>query len=289
MSGASLPLNSIGAWRLRLSDSVATVGAAPASAKFGLGAIALYFLAVLFAPWLAPHGEFEVVGQPYSPWSLAFPLGTDQLGRDVLSRLIFGARNTVTIAFMTTVMAAVAGCFLGLCLAAIGGWTDLLVGRVVDALMAIPSLIFALILLTVFGSSTLSMIFIIASLDTLYFLRLSRSVALNLAASDFVEAARGRGETTFWIARSEILPNIAGIIATEFGLRFCFVFLTISALSFLGLGIQPPAADWGSMVRENATLITYADFTPLIPAFAIALLTVAVNFVVDWIGDARKS
>jgi peptide/nickel transport system permease protein len=148
--------------------------------------------------------------------------------------------------------------------------------------MAIPQLIFALILLSIFGSSVKNLIIIIAVLDSTRVFRLARSVAMNVVVMDYVEAAKLRGEKLGWILFREVLPNIMPTMVAEFGLRFCFVFLTISALSFLGLGIQPPTADWGSMVRENATLITYGDITPLLPAGAIALLTVAVNFVVDW-------
>ena len=162
------------------------------------------------------------------------------------------------------------------------GWIDQLLARAVDVLMAIPQLIFALVLLSIFGSSMLNLIIIIALLDSTRVFRLTRAVAMNVVVMDFVEAARLQGERLGWIMSREILPNILPPLVAEFGLRFCFVFLTISALSFLGLGIQPPTADWGSMVRENATLITYGDITPLLPAGAIALLTVAVNFVVDW-------
>jgi peptide/nickel transport system permease protein len=154
---------------------------------------------------------------------------------------------------------------------------------VVDILMAIPQLIFALILLSIFGSSLINLILIIAVLDSTRVFRLTRAIAMNVVVLDFVEAARLQGEKLGWIMSREILPNILPPLVVEFGLRFCFVFLTISALSFLGLGIQPPTADWGSMVRENATLINYGDVTPLLPAGAIALLTVAVNFVVDWL------
>jgi peptide/nickel transport system permease protein len=157
-----------------------------------------------------------------------------------------------------------------------------LLGRFVDVLMAIPQLIFALVLLSIFGASLLNLILIIAVLDSTRVFRLTRAVAVNIAVMDFIEAARLQGEGLGWIMTREILPNILPPLIAEFGLRFCFVFLTIAALSFLGLGIQPPTADWGSMVRENATLITYGDITPLLPAGAIALLTVAVNFVVDW-------
>lgn len=148
--------------------------------------------------------------------------------------------------------------------------------------MAIPQLIFALILLSIFGSSIKNLIIIIAVLDSTRVFRLARSVAMNVVVMDYVEAAKLRGERIGWILFREVLPNIMPTMVAEFGLRFCFVFLTISSLSFLGLGIQPPTADWGSMVRENATLITYGDITPLMPAGAIALLTVAINFVVDW-------
>jgi len=128
----------------------------------------------------------------------------------------------------------------------------------------------------------INLILIIAMLDATRVFRLSRAVATNVVAMEFIEAARLQGQTLLWIMTREVLPNILPPLVAEFGLRFCFVFLTISALSFLGLGIQPPSADWGAMVRENASLITYADITPLLPAGAIALLTVAVNFVVDW-------
>ena len=139
------------------------------------------------------------------------------------------------------------------------GWFDQITGRLVDALMAIPQLIFALMLLSIAGPSALSIIVIIAVLDSTRVFRLSRAVAMNVVVMDYVEAARLRGERLGWIMRKEILPNILPPLIAEFGLRFCFVFLTISALSFLGLGIQPPTADWGSMVRENATLITYGE------------------------------
>jgi peptide/nickel transport system permease protein len=157
-----------------------------------------------------------------------------------------------------------------------------LLSRSVDVLMSIPPLIFALVLLSIVGSSVPNLIIIMAVLDSTRVFRLSRSVAQGVVVMDYVEAARLRGEKLPWIMRREILPNIMPPLVAEFGLRFCFVFLTISALSFLGLGIQPPTADWGSMVKDNGALITYGDITPLLPAGAIALLTVSVNLVVDW-------
>jgi peptide/nickel transport system permease protein len=255
---------------------------APPSAWFGLIVIAIYFGFAILAPVIAPYGEAEIVGGAYDEWGGDYLLGTDQLGRDLLSRLIFGARNTIGIAVLTTSLSFTIGGVLGLFAAILGGWIDQLLARAVDILMAIPQLIFALMLLSIFGSSIINLILIIAVLDSTRVFRLTRAVAMNVVVLDFVEAARLQGEKLGWIMTREILPNILPPLVAEFGLRFCFVFLTIAALSFLGLGIQPPTADWGSMVRENATLINYGDVTPLLPAGCIALLTVAVNFVVDW-------
>jgi peptide/nickel transport system permease protein len=255
---------------------------APVTAWIGLIIVAIYIFAAVFAPLIAPYGETALVGDAYEPWGDQFLLGTDQLGRDMLSRLIFGARNTVGIAFLTTIFAFLIGGTLGLLSATLGGWVDQVLGRAVDVLMAIPQLIFALVLLSIVGTSIVNLIVIIAILDSTRVYRLSRAVAMNVVVLDFVEAAKLQGEKLTWVISREILPNILPPLVAEFGLRFCFVFLTISALSFLGLGIQPPLADWGSMVHDNATLINYGDVTPLLPAGAIALLTVGVNFIVDW-------
>ncbi|MEJ6597830.1 MAG: ABC transporter permease [Gammaproteobacteria bacterium] len=265
-----------------------TLKTAPPTAWFGMVVITLYLIVALFAPLLAPHGQAQVFPMAYAPWSEEFRLGTDALGRDVFSRLIYGARNTIGIAVATTLLAFLIGGSLGLIAAISRNWLDQVLSRFVDVLMAIPSLIFALMLLSIFGSSAINLIFIIAVLDATRVFRLTRAVALNVVVMDYVEAAKLRGEGLGWIMRREILPNIMPPLVAEFGLRFCFVFLTIAALSFLGVGIQPPTADWGSMVRENAGLIQFAEYdltaalTPMIPAAAIALLTVAVNFVVDW-------
>lgn len=261
---------------------------APISAWFGMIVVSLYIFTAVFAPLLAPYGEAEIFPQPFAPWGGDYMFGTDQLGRDVLTRLIYGARNTVGIAVATTFLSFLIGGGLGLAAAISRGWVDQILSRFIDVLMAIPSLIFALMLLSIFGSNVTNLIIIIAILDATRVFRLTRAVSMNVVVMDFVEAARLRGEGLGWVMRREILPNILPPMVAEFGLRFCFVFLTIAALSFLGVGIQPPTADWGSMVRENASLIQFAKYdmtaavTPLLPAAAIALLTVAVNFVVDW-------
>ncbi len=263
----------------------------PLTAAFGLTVITLYILGAIFAPLIAPYGEreiFEVInGLPGD--DPAHILGTDQIGRDLLTRLIYGGRNTIGIAFVTTVLAFVLGATLGFLAAVLGGWVDQVLSRIVDALMAIPQLIFALLLITILGQSTLNMILVIAVLDSTRVFRLARAVGANIVVMDYIEAAKLRGESLTYLIFREILPNATSPLLAEFGLRFCFVFLLIASLSFLGIGIQPPLADWGTMVRELSQFINFAGFgewliasLPLMPAAAIALLTVAVNFVVDW-------
>jgi peptide/nickel transport system permease protein len=255
---------------------------APPTAWFGMAVITVYVVVALSAPLIAPFGEREIVGGEYLPWDDTYVLGTDNLGRDMFTRLIYGARNTVGIAFVTTLLAFLVGAILGLLAATVRGWLDQLLSRAVDVLMAIPALIFQLLLLTIVGTSIPNLILVIALIDSTRVFRLARAVAVNIVVMDYIEAAKLRGERLPRLIVREILPNAMAPLVAEFGLRFCFVFLSISALSFLGLGIQPPTADWGSMVRDNATLITFGDVTPLLPAGAIACLTVGVNFVVDW-------
>jgi peptide/nickel transport system permease protein len=263
-------------------QSRAMVADMPLTAAFGILVILIYAAIAIAAPALAPYPERAIVGTQFEPWSAEHLLGTDRIGRDMLSRLIFAARNTVGIAFATTALAFVVGSILGIWAALTGGWLDQVLSRFVDALMSIPALIFSLLLLTIFGTSITSLILVIAAVDATRVYRLARAVAQGIVVMDYIEAAKLRGEGSWFLIRREILPNALAPLVAEFGLRFCFVFLTISSLSFLGLGIKPPTADWGSMVRDNATLITFGDITPLLPAGCIALLTVAVNFVVDW-------
>ena len=276
----------------------------PITAAFGILTILVYAVLAVFANVIAPYGQAEVFdsinvlpgGNPELGGDPRFLLGTDQLGRDLLSRLIYGAQNTVGIAFVTTCLAFLIGATFGFLAAALGGWVDQITSRIVDALMAIPQLIFALLLMTIAtawaGSDKalimVYMVVIIAFLDSTRVYRLARAVGLNIVVMDYIEAARLRGENLTYLIFREILPNATAPLLAEFGLRFCFVFLTIAALSFLGIGIQPPLADWGTMVRDLSQFINFAAFSPLTAALplmaagAIALLTVAVNFVVDW-------
>ncbi|WP_423212707.1 ABC transporter permease [Pseudaestuariivita atlantica] len=274
----------------------------PGTAAFGIFIILCYAIAAIFAAWIAPYGQEEVLAKaniiPLVSAEMGgdpgFPLGTDQIGRDIYSRLIYGAQNTVGIAFVTTILAFFLGVTGGFLAAVLQGWTDQVLSRLVDVLMAIPALIFSLLLITAAaslfkGSSlTVAMIVIIAVIDSTRVFRLARAVGMNIVVMDYIEAAKLRGERMSYLIFREVLPNAYAPLLAEFGLRFCFVFLTIAALSFLGLGIQPPLADWGTMVKDLGQFVNYAAFLPqyamlpLLPAGAIALLTVAVNFVVDW-------
>jgi peptide/nickel transport system permease protein len=301
----------IAAYLFRLfGRSVGTAGtrklfrAMPLTAAFGVLIILLYALVSIFAGPIAPYGQEEILananivpgGNPLMGGDPNFPLGTDQIGRDIYSRLIYGAQNTVGIAFATTCLAFFVGGSLGFLAAIVGGWLDQILSRAVDVLMAIPALIFALLLMTIASvwsnqlgiDRTIFMILIIAMIDSTRVYRLARAVGQNIVVMDYIEAAKLRGEGMGYLIFKEILPNATAPLLAEFGLRFCFVFLTIASLSFLGVGIQPPLADWGTMVKDLSQFINFAAFAPnvatapLLAAGAIALLTVAVNFVVDW-------
>jgi peptide/nickel transport system permease protein len=253
-----------------------------ASTAVGFAIIALFAAMALLGPLLAPYGESQVVGDVWEPFSAQFPLGTDNLGRDVLSRLLYGASRTIGVALAASVLSFAIGMSLGFLAAVVGGWIDQALSRAIDTLMAIPTLIFALVILSVLPPSIVVLVLVIAVLDSTRVFRLSRAVAMDVAVMDFVEVARLRGEGLGWVISREVLPNTLPPLIAEFGLRFCFAFLFLSSLSFLGLGIQPPAADWGGMVRDNANAISFGMIVPLIPAAAIAILTIAVNLVVDW-------
>ncbi len=274
--------------RTRVERLKIALSKAPISAWFGMAVLFVYFFAAIFAPLIAPHGEAEIFPVAYAPWGNGHIFGTDQIGRDIFSRIIYAARNTIGICLLATFIALGIGTVLGIIAALDRKYLDQLLSRIVDTLMAIPVMIFTFILLSVFGPTNFNLIVILGILESTRFFRISRSVAVGQVVLEYVEVARLRGENLPYIIFKEILPNIASPLIIEFGLRFIFIIFTISSLSFLGIGIQPPSADWASMVRENAILIQYAQYdltaglTPLIPAFAIALLCVSINFVVDW-------
>ncbi|MGB3389644.1 MAG: ABC transporter permease [Pseudaminobacter sp.] len=255
----------------------------PLAAWVGLVFTTLFLLAAVFAPWLAPYGLGQIVGGVWEPSSGQYWLGTDNLGRDLLSRMIYGARTTIFIAVLATALSFSLGSILGFTAAVVGGWFDTLMSRFVDLLMAIPTLIFGLVVLSVLPSTILTLILVMGILDSTRVYRLSRAVAADINVMDFVEAAKLRGEGRMWIIFREILPNALSPLVSELGLRFIYAVLFLSALSFLGLGVQPPEADWGGMVKENKDGIVFGIPAALIPAAAIAALAISVNLVADWV------
>ncbi|QEX23909.1 ABC transporter permease [Hypericibacter adhaerens] len=253
------------------------------TAWIGIVIVGIFVLAAIFAPWIAPYDEADSVSSTWSPASADFWLGTDNIGRDLLTRVIYGARTTIGVALITTILSFLLGTTAGLLAAVSSRAVDQLMSRVVDVMLSIPLLVFALMILSMFGSSLFTLVLTIAVLDSTRVFRLARSVAMNVVVLEYVEAARLRGEGLPWIIRREILPNILPPMISEFGLRFCFNFLFVAGLSFLGLGIQPPLADWGGMVRDNSRAIGFGMPAPIWPALAIALMTIGVNLIVDWI------
>ena len=258
-------------------------------ARIGLTCLIVFALSAIFAPIVAPYDPNEILGDVWEPISASYWLGTDQLGRDILSRLIHGARNTFFIAGAATLLSFFMGTFLGFLAAVSGGKIDQLLSRANDLMMAIPTLIFALVVLSVLPANMFVLIVVMGVLDSTRVFRLSRAVAVDIVVMDYVESARLRGEGTMWVIFKEILPNALSPLFAEFGLRFAFAVLFLSTLSFLGLGIQPPDADWGSMVKENKDGIVFGIPAALIPAAAIAILTISINLVVDSILSRTSS
>jgi peptide/nickel transport system permease protein len=251
-------------------------------ALIGMVIIAINVFAAIFAPLIAPFDQADVVGDAWGDPDSTNLLGLDNLGRDLLSRLIYGARMSIGLSFVITCLSFGIGITTGFAAAVLKGWVDNVLSRIVDLLLSMPTLIFAFVILSVLGTELPVLIVTLAILDSTKVFRLARALAMNLAALEYVEVARVRGEGLWWVIRKEILPNAMAPLIAEFGLRFSFAFLLIAALSFLGLGVQPPNADWGSMVRDYRDMINLDAMAPLYPAGAIAILTIGVNFVVDW-------
>ncbi|WP_413989719.1 ABC transporter permease [Labrys okinawensis] len=270
---------------------------APLTAVIGLAIIFINIAVAIIGPLLVPYTDTQIVGKMFQGISHTSWLGTDKLGRDILTRLVYGARLTIGIALITTLLSFAIGITTGLIAAVTGRWVDILLSRLCDIILSIPSLIWALIILGIFGQTLTSLVLTLAFLDSTRVFRLARALGMNLASLDFVEVARLRGEGLWWVVRREILPNAMAPLMSEFGLRFCFNFLMIAALSFLGLGVPLPLSDWGGMVRDDMQSLTLSKVIPTIspsalyPAAAIALLTVGINLVVDWFLsiDARPS
>ena len=271
------------------SDVLRQVAGVPLRAKVGIAVLALLALAAISAPFIAPHGEAQILShESFGFPAEAGPLGTDHLGRDLLSRLLYGGRFTIFLALVTTCLAFLAGVSAGFTAALVGGPVDEVVSRIVDGLLSFPSIILALLMITALGNSIPILIVTVALIEACRVYRVARALALDVSVLEFVEAARARGEGVLWVAAREVLPNTTGPLSAEFGLRFTYVILFVSALSFIGIGVQPPTADWGVMVRENAKGLLYGSSAALLPAACIAVVTIAVNVIVDAFTDRDR-
>ena len=261
-------------WRVRLAHF-------GVSGWVGLAIVAFWALAAMFGPAMLSRTGAAGGGAVFAPISAAHWLGTDYLGRDMLARVIEGARYTVGVAFLATLLASGIGTVLALFAAASNRWVDGGLSRTLDTLTAIPSKMFALLMVAGFGSSIPMLVITAAIIYMPGAYRFARALAVNINALDYVTVARTRGEGTLYVMLREILPNIAGPMLADLGLRFVYIVLLLAALSFLGLGVQPPAADWGSLVRENIGALAEAGASVIAPSAAIASLTIAVNLVID--------
>ena len=253
------------------------------SAIVALIIIAFWCLIAISAPLIAPHDQGKMVStESFKQVEEASFLGTDYLGRDMTSRIIYGARMTLGLAAIATVISFFTGIVLGFVAAISRGWVDQVLSRVIDAIMAFPSIMLALIIIGGVGTSLPVVILTVALIDSTRVFRVARALALDISVMEYVEVARARGEGAIWIMRREILPNTLAPLMAELGIRYTFAILFISALSFLGLGVQPPGADWGVMVKENMQGLFYGSPAPLTPAFCIASISISINLLVDW-------
>ena len=253
------------------------------TATFCLSILMGLIILSVAAPWVSPYQPTKILtNESYQLMSDSMLLGGDYLGRDMVSRLIYGLQITLGVTFVVTVLAFFIGCLLGFLAAVLGGTVDTLLSRIVDALIALPAIMIALIVIASLGSSLPVLIVTLALVDSTRVFRIARALAMNIVVSDFVEAARVRGEGLNWIMWREIMPNALGSLAAEFGIHFTYTILFMSALGFLGLGMQPPHADLGLLIRENMQGLLFGSFAPLYPALVIALITISINIFVDW-------
>ncbi|MCS0580947.1 ABC transporter permease [Massilia pinisoli] len=261
----------------------------PLAGVIGCAIFAFWLLMAVAGPYLAPDDAGGVTGDDvFAPISALHPLGTDYLGRDMLSRILHGAPYTIGLALAAVLLASVGGTALAMCAAAAGGWFDAIVSRIVDTMLSIPHKLLALIIVAGFGTSVPLLIVTagIGYMPGAY--RIARALAVNVQAMDYVQAARARGEGMAYITCREMLPNMIRPVLADFGLRFLFIVLLLSGLSFLGLGIQPPHADWGSLVRENIIGLSEGAPAVVMPAIAIATLTIAVNMAIDGLVGRKR-
>ena len=261
----------------------------PIAGVAGAAVVGFWGLMAVFGPWLAPDDVGNMNGDAvFAPISAQYPLGADFLGRDMLSRILQGAPYTVGVALAAVLVASIGGTALALFAAARGGWFDTVVSRLVDIQLSIPTKLLALIMIAAFGSSVPVLVLTIGIGYMPGAFRIARSLAVNVQAMEYVQAARARGESLVYITLHERLPNMLRPVLAAFGLRFLFLVLLLSGLSFLGLGVQPPEADWGSLVRENIIGLSEGSPAVIVPAIAIATQTLGVNMAIDGFAGRKR-
>lgn len=244
--------------------------------------VVLFLLLAIFGPMIAPY-EYDTIirGAARQPPSADFLFGTDKLGRDVFSRVLWGAREIIALPTITTALSVIFGTCIGLLVGYYGGLLDEIVSRALDSLLAIPALVLALVMLGTIGPSPVGIVIVIVVLYTPIVARVVRSATLNIRAQGFIEAAKLRGESTLYILFREILPGVLPALAVEAALRFSYAIFLTASLGFLGLGVQPPSPDWGRMVNEARDSFSTTPWALWAPAGAIALLVIGVNLLSD--------
>jgi peptide/nickel transport system permease protein len=250
--------------------------------RFGFSLIIAMLALIVIGPFLAPYGPTEIRLAPANQGPSANHwLGTDHLGRDVLSRFLWGGRSIISIPIIAISITYATGGLLSLVASYKGGWFDLIVARIFEFLMSLPSLLKILLLVAAFGPSTPVLILAIAISNMPGSSRVVRGAVLSQAGVDYVQAAQARGESALAVVIFEILPNILGPIAADFSLRITWGIISLSTLSFLGLGVQPPQPDWGLMIQEGRSSLQQAPLVAIVPAIGIACLSVGFNLAAD--------
>lgn len=248
----------------------------------GFAIVGIFIVLAIIGPAVAPYKySDQALSDRLQPPSEAHLLGTDQFGRDILSRILVGSRDVFVVAGSGTLVALLAGLALGLFSGYFGGLVDEIAMRLVDVLLAIPPLMLAMIILATLGPSRGNVILVVGFLYIPMVARVVRSVVLDLKTRQFIEAAKLRGESSAYIMFREMFPNVLPPLAVEASMRFSYAIFLVASLGFLGLGVQPPSPDWGLMVGEARNYFTQAQWVLLFPAGAIALLVIGVGFTSD--------
>jgi len=252
------------------------------SGRCGAAIVLLWLIAAIAGPFVVPFtlGEF-ISYNGFAPAKGASLLGADYLGRDLFSRILHSAWLTLGMAAAATLTATFVGSALGIFAAIKGGWTDMIISRIVDTFHSFPTLMLGLVIIAALGPSTLLLILMTGLIYATSVYRIARALGMDIVVMDYVQVARARGESTSWILFHEILPNAATPLVVDFGIRLSFAILFLSSLSFLGLGVQPPFADWGSLVRENMSGLISGSLASIYPALAIASFTIGLNLIID--------